>query len=367
MARHPTLGGCPSSSQPRSRVEAAGTKPKLIDEYVGRVNRQDRSASPTCVARRLGRARPAPGVRRDTVVLRGLLRGRARGRRPRRARGPGACSTAPASGCATGRPGRRRRVRRGLPARVLPRHRPPRRRLRTAQPNASAALLASLRERLEGGERPRAAARAARHLRGARPANGDRPVTVVRPADWQVLREERGRARARCAVLGDPMAERRGARPGGRRRAAAPPARACSGSAAGSRCPASPPHARARTSSPPTGRRTRSRSPRTPWRWTSRSATSPRSTGASRACCSNGGPWDLVLAADVLYLQANVRILLDLLPKLVGPGGEVWIADPGRAGAGELLGQADDRLGRRVDAVGAPRGGRHPPPDARGT
>jgi predicted nicotinamide N-methyase len=55
------------------------------------------------------------------------------------------------------------------------------------------------------------------------------------------------------------------------------------------------------------------------------------------------GPWDLVLAADVLYLQANVRILLDLLPKLVGPGGQVWIADPGRTGAGELLGQAGDR------------------------
>ena len=50
-----------------------------------------------------------------------------------------------------------------------------------------------------------------------------------------------------------------------------------------------------------------------------------------------------MLAADVLYLQANVRILLDLLPKLVGPGGEVWIADPGRTGAGELLGQAGDR------------------------
>ena len=55
------------------------------------------------------------------------------------------------------------------------------------------------------------------------------------------------------------------------------------------------------------------------------------------------GPWDLVLAADVLYLQANVRILLDLLPKLVAPGGQVWIADPGRTGAGEMLGLAPDR------------------------
>jgi predicted nicotinamide N-methyase len=55
------------------------------------------------------------------------------------------------------------------------------------------------------------------------------------------------------------------------------------------------------------------------------------------------GPWDLVLAADVLYLQANVRMLLDLLPKLVAPGGQVWIADPGRTGAGELLGHAGER------------------------
>jgi predicted nicotinamide N-methyase len=51
----------------------------------------------------------------------------------------------------------------------------------------------------------------------------------------------------------------------------------------------------------------------------------------------DGAPWDLVLAADVLYLQANVRVLADLLPKLVAPGGQVWIADPGRAGAQELL------------------------------
>ena len=55
------------------------------------------------------------------------------------------------------------------------------------------------------------------------------------------------------------------------------------------------------------------------------------------------GPWDLVLAADVLYLQANVRILLDLLPKLVAPDGQVWIADPGRTGSGELLGLVPDR------------------------
>jgi predicted nicotinamide N-methyase len=57
-----------------------------------------------------------------------------------------------------------------------------------------------------------------------------------------------------------------------------------------------------------------------------------------------GGPWDLVLAADVLYLQRNVRALQDLLPKLVGPGSELWLADPGRTGAGELLAWARGRF-----------------------
>jgi len=38
-------------------------------------------------------------------------------------------------------------------------------------------------------------------------------------------------------------------------------------------------------------------------------------------------PWDLVLAADVLYERRNVPLLLDLLPLL---GAEVWLADPNR-------------------------------------
>ncbi|MDP9383854.1 MAG: protein N-lysine methyltransferase family protein, partial [Actinomycetota bacterium] len=46
------------------------------------------------------------------------------------------------------------------------------------------------------------------------------------------------------------------------------------------------------------------------------------------------GPWDLVLAADVLYERRNVGQLLDLLPRL---GAEVWLADPGRPAAPEFL------------------------------
>jgi len=48
-------------------------------------------------------------------------------------------------------------------------------------------------------------------------------------------------------------------------------------------------------------------------------------------------PFDLVLAADVLYRRENVESLLRLLPRLIAPGGEAWIADPGRAGADEFL------------------------------
>jgi predicted nicotinamide N-methyase len=49
------------------------------------------------------------------------------------------------------------------------------------------------------------------------------------------------------------------------------------------------------------------------------------------------GPFDLVLAADVLYERASVATLLSLLPRL---GREVWLADPGRSVAGAFLEQA---------------------------
>ena len=42
------------------------------------------------------------------------------------------------------------------------------------------------------------------------------------------------------------------------------------------------------------------------------------------------GPWDLVVAADVLYERRNVELLLELLPRLVAPEGEVLLAEPGR-------------------------------------
>jgi predicted nicotinamide N-methyase len=60
-------------------------------------------------------------------------------------------------------------------------------------------------------------------------------------------------------------------------------------------------------------------------------------------------PWDLVLAADVLYERRNLPILLDLLPRL---GDEAWIADPGRPRLGEFLDAAAETW--EVDEVRDP-------------
>jgi predicted nicotinamide N-methyase len=46
-----------------------------------------------------------------------------------------------------------------------------------------------------------------------------------------------------------------------------------------------------------------------------------------------GGPFDLVLAADVLYEARNGPPLLAALRALVAPAGAAWIADPGRPAA----------------------------------
>jgi predicted nicotinamide N-methyase len=51
-------------------------------------------------------------------------------------------------------------------------------------------------------------------------------------------------------------------------------------------------------------------------------------------------PFDLVLAADVLYERGSVSALLWLLPRL---GPEAWLADPGRPAAEPFLEQAGRR------------------------
>jgi predicted nicotinamide N-methyase len=51
-------------------------------------------------------------------------------------------------------------------------------------------------------------------------------------------------------------------------------------------------------------------------------------------------PFDLVLAADVLYERASIPLLLSLLPRLAP---EAWLADPGRPAGVAFLEQAGSR------------------------
>jgi len=72
---------------------------------------------------------------------------------------------------------------------------------------------------------------------------------------------------------------------------------------------------------------------------------------ADPAAIVERAPWDLVLAADVLYERRNVPPLLDLLPRLIERG-ELWLADPGRAPAEELLAGLAGGWNRRDEADG---------------
>lgn len=52
------------------------------------------------------------------------------------------------------------------------------------------------------------------------------------------------------------------------------------------------------------------------------------------------GPFDLILAADILYTVDNTDSLLRLAPRLLEPNGELWLADPDRAGGRRFLAAA---------------------------
>lgn len=66
-----------------------------------------------------------------------------------------------------------------------------------------------------------------------------------------------------------------------------------------------------------------------------------------------GAPWDLVIAADVVYETKQVATLLDLLPRLTA---HVLIAEPGRATAEPFFVSAAERWDRpEVAGVTQPR------------
>jgi predicted nicotinamide N-methyase len=66
------------------------------------------------------------------------------------------------------------------------------------------------------------------------------------------------------------------------------------------------------------------------------------------------GPWQLVIASDVLYEHRNVDQLLELLPRLVDQRGLVLLADPGRAPSERFLERAPDQ-GWLVRSTRSPR------------
>jgi predicted nicotinamide N-methyase len=67
------------------------------------------------------------------------------------------------------------------------------------------------------------------------------------------------------------------------------------------------------------------------------------------------GPFDVVLAADVLYTSANVDIALRLWPRLLADRGVLQLADPERAGTRDFLAAARGTFSvasqRREDGV----------------
>ena len=72
------------------------------------------------------------------------------------------------------------------------------------------------------------------------------------------------------------------------------------------------------------------------------------------------GPFPVVLAADVLYERRDIEPLLSLVEHVVGPGGQLWLAEPGRAPAAIFL---DAMRGRGWECASEPCAGPWPDPD----
>lgn len=53
-------------------------------------------------------------------------------------------------------------------------------------------------------------------------------------------------------------------------------------------------------------------------------------TSAGRAALRAAAPYETLLAADVLYEQDDIALLLELVPALLAPNGTFWLAEPGR-------------------------------------
>lgn len=73
-------------------------------------------------------------------------------------------------------------------------------------------------------------------------------------------------------------------------------------------------------------------------------------TAEGRAACLAAGPFDALLAADILYEQDDLEPLLHLAPGLLAPGGVFWLAEPGRRVSRAFVAEALSR-GWRDDST----------------
>lgn len=63
-------------------------------------------------------------------------------------------------------------------------------------------------------------------------------------------------------------------------------------------------------------------------------------TPAGRERLLRGAPYDLLLAADVLYEREDIEPLLALAPALLPAGGVFWLAEPGRKASAAFVAEA---------------------------
>ena len=66
-------------------------------------------------------------------------------------------------------------------------------------------------------------------------------------------------------------------------------------------------------------------------------------TPEGQEVCRRVGPFDVLLAADVLYEEDDLAPLLELIPLLLAPGGTFQLAEPGRRVSRAFLAAAEER------------------------
>jgi predicted nicotinamide N-methyase len=74
-------------------------------------------------------------------------------------------------------------------------------------------------------------------------------------------------------------------------------------------------------------------------------------TREGREACVAAGPFDRLVAADVLYEDENVAPLLDLAPGLLSAGAAFWLAEPGRRVSVAFVAEAHARGWQDEEAV----------------